>query len=103
MLKNRLASLPEAFGYSDQELTAFEALWDGFEHWQVREKFEKLHPRSSQTREALLAMQGGWAVFDQRDSLRRLVADLEMHGEVDCPNCQHHFFLENDRIEGPRS
>ena len=103
MLKTRLASLPEAFGYSDEELTAFEALWDGFEHWQAREKFEKLHPRSSQTREALLAMQGDWAVIDQRDSLSRLVADLEKHGEVDCPNCQHHFFLENDRIEDLRS
>ena len=69
MLKTRLASLPEAFGYNDAELTAFEALWDGFEHWQARERFEKLHPRSSQTREALLAMQGDWAVIDQRDSL----------------------------------
>ena len=75
MLKNRLTTLP--CSYDDAELTAFEALWDGFEHWQAREKFEKLHPRSSQTRQALLAMQGDWAVIQQRDSLRRLVADLE--------------------------
>ena len=41
----------------------------------------------------------GWSTLGQRESLAQLVRELARHGEVDCPNCQHHFYLETDRIE----
>ena len=31
--------------------------------------------------------------------MHRLVEELRSHGEVDCPNCQHHFYLESGRLD----
>jgi DNA repair protein SbcC/Rad50 len=42
-------------------------------------------------------MIGQWS--SRRASLHRLVEELRSHGEVDCPNCQHHFYLESGRLE----
>lgn len=103
MLKKQLAALPQPSPFTDEELNKIEKLLDQHLMWTLRQKFEKLHPQSNYHRQQLNVMLDDWTVVEQRESLTRLVRELEGHGEVDCPNCQHHFYLENDRVEDLRS
>jgi hypothetical protein len=75
--------------YSDEQLRDIEL-------WQRRQQF---HPRPDYPAEVLEGFAVDWSTLGQRESLAQLVGELAQHGEVDCPNCQHHFYLETDRIE----
>ncbi len=99
MLRARLKDLPEPFGYSDEELNLLEEGIRKWELWESRQEFERRHPRSTYHRQQLMVMLDDWTVVEQAGQLHRLVEELRSHGEVDCPNCQHHFYLESGRLE----
>ena len=89
MLRKQLHALPQPSPYSDEQLRDIEL-------WQRRQQF---HPRPDYPAEVLEGFAVDWSTLGQRESLAQLVRELAQHGEVDCPNCQHHFYLETDRIE----
>ena len=89
VLRKQLLSLPQPSPYSDEQLRDIEL-------WQRRQQF---HPRPDYPAEVLEGFAVDWSTLGQRESLAQLVRELAQHGEVDCPNCQHHFYLETDRIE----
>ncbi len=89
VLRKQLHALPQPSPYSDEQLRDIEL-------WQRRQQF---HPRPDYPAEVLEGFAVDWSTLGQRESLAQLVRELAQHGEVDCPNCQHHFYLETDRIE----
>jgi DNA repair exonuclease SbcCD ATPase subunit len=88
VLRKQLLALPQPSPYSDEQLRDIEL-------WQRKQQFE----RPQYPAEALERFALDWSTLGQREALERLVHELEQHGEVDCPNCQHQFYLENDRLE----
>jgi DNA repair protein SbcC/Rad50 len=99
MLQIRLRALPKPSQYTDEELDKIEWNLDAFKLWQRKQAFEQRYPRSTWHRQQLLVMRDDWTVVEQAGDLHRLVEELRSHGEVDCPNCQHHFYLESGRLD----
>jgi exonuclease SbcC len=101
MLKKQLLALPPTPKYTLEELDQFQIELDADILWKRKQVFMKRHPRpfAAYTRGALQILVDDWAVVEQRESLSRLVKELRAHGEVDCPNCQHHFYLESNRLD----
>lgn len=99
LLQARLKALPQPSPHTDEELESQERLLNGHLRWQ----FEKRHPVPIYPRAALETMLDAWSLVEKRQSLDRLIRELESHGEIDCPNCRHHFYLESGKIDDLRA
>jgi DNA repair protein SbcC/Rad50 len=70
-LRSRLASLPPPSPYSDADLQAMEAQHAALALWQERLRFERLHPGSPFSPDALSQMSADWLCLERHDELDR--------------------------------
>jgi hypothetical protein len=70
-LRSRLASLPPPSPYSDADLQAMEAQHAALALWQERLRFERLHPGSPFSPDALSQMSADWLCLERHDELAR--------------------------------
>jgi hypothetical protein len=88
-LRTRLASLPSPSPYSDVELHVMEAQHAALALWQERLRFERLHPGSAFSPDALNQMSADWLCLECHDELGSVEHRLSHADHHSCPKCQY--------------
>jgi DNA repair protein SbcC/Rad50 len=88
-LRSRVASLPPPSPYSTADIRAMEAQHAAFALWQERLRFERLHPGSPFSPDALNRMSADWLCLERHDELEAVEHRLSHADHHNCPKCQH--------------
>lgn len=99
VLEDRLNRLPAAPIYTIEMLDHAEAAFAQKSRYEDKLAFMKRHPHTEYHLEQLRVMLDDWTVWEQKLSLQQLVKELKSHGEVECPHCDHEFYLESGKID----
>ena len=88
-LRSRLASLPPPSPYSSADLQAMEAQHAALALWQERLRFERFHPGSPFSPDALSQLSADWLCLERHEELETVDHRLSHADHHSCPKCQH--------------
>lgn len=82
----------------DFDVNEVRQAWATWDLWEERQRFEKVHPRPSLTREEIALDRERHARQVLKEDLRQQHTRALQSLETDCPNCGHHFHLDHVKI-----